>query len=442
MVRDWLARGAYRSFSVELQRDWQGTTHARNGVGAEVTGPVLRRVALMGADPPAVGSLEDISALVAQESPVSEDLVRCVQMADKILVSIPALPASELRFAEGPTLLAGILEPTLQERLQRLERAIAHEVIVMKEIKRTFTAPTPANAGDVSGTDNLELTFLSAVEGVMQTFGWDRLDPSMRQRAADIVLRESDPSLDPGMEAVSRVVNDTNPRQGGFPDAVTLVPGAHATAIGQMREDPFLARMSEVIAAKGWSMESEQDRRRAATIIRADHPQDVPLTPHQMQECNRLGGKEQYFALRDIATKLDLDLGRATERAICERKLWESRARGVRHSACWEEAIHQAMAREGMRFSEPASKRDAAQLVFKERPDLVSVYGSGIPKPQAEPAPPTSDAAGAELLRLTEVEISALHWDPLDDADRRKAVERVLKKHPTLRPDYGSRGRS
>src|SRR5439155_1018799 len=87
-------------------------------------------------------------------------------MVARLFVALPALPASELHLAEGPTLLAGEWrEASIAERPAGLERAIQKEVITMAEIKRNMTAPIPANAGDVSGTDNLELTFLSALEG-------------------------------------------------------------------------------------------------------------------------------------------------------------------------------------------------------------------------------------------------------------------------------------
>src|SRR5436309_2892168 len=86
---------------------------------------------------------------------LGHDAVHCEQLADVIWVSIPALPANEkIHLAEGSNvLLAGELPPTLQARIRALEKAIAHEVIVMKEIKTILTAPTPENGGAVSGTD-------------------------------------------------------------------------------------------------------------------------------------------------------------------------------------------------------------------------------------------------------------------------------------------------
>ena len=278
-LRDLVKSGAYNSTSAEVIFEHEGSPAWHQGCGRTVRGPRLRGLAILGSEMPACAGtsleeLRDALRLEEERLPVTDfvgpdETVRCSMPRDvPLIVTLPALPASELHLAEGPTLLAGEWrEASIAEWPAGLERAIQKEVITMAEIKRNMTAPIPANAGDVSGTDNLELTFLSALEGICSTMGWDRLDPLMRQKAADIVLRESDPSLDPGMDAVSRCVSDFNPRQGGPADAVTLVPGAHARAvaignaargtkqggppipINQSETDPFLARMSEVIAA-------------------------------------------------------------------------------------------------------------------------------------------------------------------------------------------------
>ena len=262
-----------------------------------------------------------------------------------------------------------------------------------------------------------------------------------RQRAADIVLRESDPSLDPGLPAVARCVNDFNPRQGGPPDAVTTVANAHARAIGQMSEnDTFLRRMSEEAQKRGWSLESAVDRARLVTLIRASEPEAVPLQGFDLIEQNRLGG--QFHALRAVAKKLDLDLSRASERNIAEAHLWKQRNRSVADACCFDEAMAASARRLNVRLSESNAKKDCAVVIFKERPDLISIYGSGTKPPVTEPTPPTSAEAGAELLRLTEAEIRERGLDPLSDRDRLTATNRVLRKNPRLAPDYTSKGRA
>src|SRR5207245_4065922 len=132
--------------------------------------------------------LRDALRLEEERLPVTDfvgpdETVRCSVPRDvPLVVTFPALPAAEIHLAEGPTLLAGEWqEPSLAERLATLERAIAREVIKVAEIKR-LTSPTAENAGLVSGDNNAELTFLSAVHGLLQTLGKARFYIGERQR--------------------------------------------------------------------------------------------------------------------------------------------------------------------------------------------------------------------------------------------------------------------
>src|SRR5206468_5331214 len=105
-------------------------------------------------------------------------------------------------------------------------------------------------------------------------------------------------------------------------------------------------------------------------IIRAEHPEDMRLTPNEQISANRLGGVAIFHELSALSHRLSLDLSRPSERAICEHKLWESRGRSVATGASWDECLAAAMRRMGVRFSDSgAAKRDAALLVFRERPD-------------------------------------------------------------------------
>src|SRR5439155_1489689 len=215
---------------------------------------------------------------------------------------------------------------------------------------------------------------------------------------------------------------------------------AHAKAIGQMSEDRFLKRMSEEAQQRGWSLENAVDRNRLITILRASEPEAVPLLGSALVEAQRLGGTAQYWHLREVAKKLSLQLDRANDRAFAERQMYAERGRTLQTAEVYEEAAAAVIRREGLNFAEAKAKRRAAEIVFAARPDLVSIYGSGAKKPQAEPTPPTPDVAGAELIRLVETECASRGLDPLSDGDRHEAVRRILKKHPRLAPNYGSRG--
>jgi len=65
-VKRMIADGAYSAFSVEIVPQFERTHAARNGVEG-ISGPYVKRIALLGADVPACHDLEDLSRLVASE---------------------------------------------------------------------------------------------------------------------------------------------------------------------------------------------------------------------------------------------------------------------------------------------------------------------------------------------------------------------------------------
>src|SRR5947207_5524174 len=104
LILDMIRNRSYRTFSVEVDPQWEETGAFKNGTATDIRGPVLRRVALLGADVPRCRDLEDLGRLVAH-APHAE-AVHCEQLADLIRVSIPAVPANEIiHLAEGSNVL-------------------------------------------------------------------------------------------------------------------------------------------------------------------------------------------------------------------------------------------------------------------------------------------------------------------------------------------------
>jgi hypothetical protein len=145
-VKEMCRRGAYSSFSVEIIPQFERTNAARNGVEG-VTGPYIKRIALLGADAPACHDIEDLSQLVASEEgrpAVSDECVTCTQDRDGLLhVSIPAAPrGSALQFAEGvKPLLAG--EWTVMDQLRLMEAEVKKIQASQKDTRKTFTRWRP-----------------------------------------------------------------------------------------------------------------------------------------------------------------------------------------------------------------------------------------------------------------------------------------------------------
>ena len=117
-IRDLVKTGAYNSTSAEVIFEHEGSPAWHQGCGRTVRGPRLRGLAILGSEMPACAGtsleeLRDALRLEEERLPVTDfvgpdETVRCSMPRDvPLIVTLPALPASELHLAEGPTLLAG-----------------------------------------------------------------------------------------------------------------------------------------------------------------------------------------------------------------------------------------------------------------------------------------------------------------------------------------------
>jgi hypothetical protein len=279
-------------------------------------------------------------------------------------------------------------------------------------------------AGDVG---NLAQAFMARTEAKILDLHLDRDLPADRERAAREALIQwrnegsDDPDNLPTAD-YERVINDFVP-SGGRDTNPDLRKGHSSRAL-----DALSYGSPGSNPAKRWEPKVSN------VLI-----QHLEYGSHSLDaEAERLGGMERVHHLRRIAAARKLDLKRPAGRAVAEQALWREIGSPLRLARCFDEAVASVIRDRKLTFSE-GSQADAARVVMKERPDLLTEYG------QSRLIPTSADIQDPAATKFAERVQSVLRdmpdkYEP--DAEAR-ATREAMKRWPKSIPShYGSRRRS
>jgi hypothetical protein len=155
----------------------------------------------------------------------------------------------------------------------------------------------------------------------------------------------------------------------------------------------------------------------------------------------KLGGADRVARLWKIADKHKLNMNLPAHRKIAEEKLYDEDNNDVQDSKSFDEALRSVLRKQArgkaIDFSE-ADHANAARLVAKARPDLLTEIGSSATMSSVADEPADDVAVTMAEAHERELKLIPGRYDQ-PEAAQAEAARKLTQKHPKLVKKYSTR---